>query len=168
MTPKKVVFIVPGYRHSPTSKAYLAIAQQFRTAGYEPIVVAIPWKKATISENTEYFLKTYNKIKTKKKYILGFSFGAMIALIASTKVEVDGLMLCSLSPYFREDVAKETLPLSPIQADRRQDFLNLHAETLAKQIRAEKVLFLYGSKEARALIKRVKETFAQVAAAQKY
>src|SRR6266403_2076787 len=120
MLAKKTIFIVPGYRHGPNNKSYQALAKLLTLEGYDPIVVTIPWKKTTISQNTEYFLQEYKKIHAKKKYILGFSFGAMIAFLAATKVDVSGLILCSLSPYFQED-----LPTS-----------QLHSGTLAKKIKA--------------------------------
>lgn len=162
MFAKKTIFIIPGYRHTPTHKAYKEIAKVLQNEGYSPILIAIPWKQTTISENTKYFLKEYKKIHRKKKYILGFSLGAMIAFLASTKVEVSGLILCSLSPYFKEDLQKVSNSL------RYQDFSKLHCATLAKQIKAEQILMLYGSKEARILIKRVKEAFYQISSKQKY
>ncbi len=121
--------------------------------GYTPIPVSIPWKQTTISENTEYFLKKYKKIDTKKKYILGFSYGAIIALLASTKVKTSGLILCSLSPYFKEDY---------------QGFPNLPYAALAKQVKAKQTLMLYGAKETKSLIKRVSATFRYIPSAEKY
>jgi esterase/lipase len=169
MAGKKTIFIVPGYRQVPTQKAYQSLSEILRDEGYEPILVTIPWKKTTISENTEYFIKTYNKIKTKKKYILGFSFGAMIAFLAATKISVDGLILCSLSPYFQEDLPKKkTFFRSPIQADRYNDFSQLHFTTLAKQLKTKKIHLLYGSKEAKSLIKRVTTAFEQINLEEKY
>ena len=120
--------------------------------GYHPILVKIPWKKTTISENTTYFLEKYKKINTKKKYILGFSFGAMIAFIASTKVSPSGLILCSLSPYFKEDMSS-----SP-----------LHCRTLAKQIKAKQIHMLYGAKETKPLINRVTKAFRYIPSMHKY
>lgn len=169
MSAKKTIFIIPGYRHVPTNKAYQSLSAILKGEDYEPILVTIPWKKTTISENTAYFLKTYNKIKTKKKYILGFSFGAMIAFLAATKISVDGLILCSLSPYFKEDVAQQKFrSRSPIQADRYEDFSKLHFGTLAKQLKAKKIHLLYGSKEARSLIRRVNEAFEQIVLEEKF
>jgi|SRR6185369_2175999 len=152
MLAKKTIFIIPGYRHGPNNKSYQSLAKLFTLEGYDPIVVSIPWKKSTISENTDYFLQEYKKIKRKKKYVLGFSFGAMIAFLASTKVDVSGLILCSLSPYFQED-----LPSS-----------SLHSGTLAKKIKAKQIRMLYGSKEDRSLIRRVTETFGQISSNDKY
>jgi predicted esterase len=166
--PKKV-FIIPGFRHTATSKAYREIAKFLKAEGYQPIPVKIPWKQTTISENTEYFLKQYKKrtvsegLKRQKTYILGFSFGAMIAFLASTKVRVNGLMLCSLSPFFKEDVKKLN-----VKNARDEDFKTLHCGTLAKKIKAKKVLMFYGAKETNPLIKRVKSAYRQISSDKKY
>lgn len=169
MTKRKTIFIIPGYKHKPKNKAYKAIAKMLKSEGYLPVPVAIPWKQTTISQNCDYFLKKYKKINTKEKYILGFSFGAMIAFIASTKVKVSGLILCSLSPYFKEDLSKINYNrISPLMTERYQDFLRLNCATLAKQIKAKQILMLYGSKEVRSLKKRVFDAFDQIPSVNKY
>ena len=122
--PQKAVFIVPGFRQKPKNKAYKEIRKILKSEGYFPVLVNVPWKKSTISENTDYFLKIYKKIKARKKYVLGFSYGAMIAFIASTKVGASGLILCSLSPYFKEDTP----------------FSQLHCGALAQKIKAKKTV----------------------------
>lgn len=137
--------------------------------GYSPIPVDIPWRKTTISQNTKHFLKEYKKIKTKNKYILGFSYGAMIAFLASTKIRTSGLILCSLSPYFKEDLAKTKENWkSKLMMKRLQDFSSLHCQTLAKKIKTKQVLMLYGAKESKTLIKRVKEAYKQIDSTDKY
>lgn len=169
MAGEKTIFIIPGYRHVPSQKAYQSLSEILKSEGYEPILVTIPWRKTTISENTEYFIKTYNKSKTKRNYILGFSFGAMIAFLAATKISVDGLILCSLSPYFQEDLPqKKRFSHSPIQADRYEDFSKLHFATLVKKLKVKKIHLLYGSKEARSLIRRVNDAFEQINLEEKY
>ncbi len=166
MIGRKTVFVIPGFRQSPKNKAYKEIAKILRREGYRSILVNIPWRQTTISQNTELFLKKYKKINTRKKYILGFSFGAMIAFIASTKVSVSGLILCSMSPYFKEDLSKKWL--SSINKERIHDFSNLHCASLAKQIKAKQILMLYGSKEERSLKRRVNEAFDQILSQNKH
>lgn len=152
MNEEKIVFIIPGFKHRPTHKAYKTIAKILKSEGYLPILVTIPWRQRTISQNAEYFLKIYQKVQAKKKYILGFSFGAMIAFIASTKVNASGLILCSLSPYFKEDVSSS----------------QLHCATLAKKIKAKQILLLYGKNETKPLIKRVSAVYRQISVTQKH
>lgn len=169
MNKDKVIFIIPGYKHQPKNKAYINIVEILKREGYKPIPVPICWKQTTISQNSEYFLQKYKKINSKKKYILGFSFGAMIALIASTKVRVSGLILCSLSPYFKEDIAKADKSLiSSLRSERYQDFTKLHCATLVKKVKAKQILMLYGTKEEKPLIKRVYKTFKQITSKHKH
>ena len=169
MAKRKPIFIIPGFKHNPKNKAYKEIAKMLKSEGYHPIVVTIPWRQTTISENTEYFLKKYKKINSKKKYVLGFSLGAMIAFIASTKVKVSGLILCSLAPYFKEDLSKtDDSWTSPIMIQRYHDFSGLHCKTLAKQIKAKQILMLYGAREEKLLIKRVTNAFDQISSGHKH
>lgn len=149
---KKTIFIIPGYRQIPTSKAYKAIAALFARYDYEPILFSFSWQQS-VSQNTEIFLREYKKVRRKKKYILGFSFGAMIAFLAATKVQVSGLILCSLSPFFKEDSKK--------------GFLDLEFARLVKKVKVDQIVLLYGVKEARSLIRRVKETFLHIPSKQK-
>lgn len=166
---RRTVFIIPGYKHKPQNKAYKEIAKILRKEGYLPILVKILWKQTTISQNCEYFLKKYKKINSRKKYILGFSFGAMIAFLASTKVSVSGLILCSLSPYFKEDLSKaKDRTISSMTKERYKDFSGLRCSTLAKQIRARKTLMLYGTKEEKSLIMRVTKAYRQIPVKYKY
>lgn len=168
MVHEKVIFIIPGFRQHPTNKAYQEIAKILKSQGYCPALVAIPWRKSTISQNSEYFLKVYKRIKAKKKYILGFSYGAMIALIASTKASAYGLILCSLSPYFKEDMPKKSKNFSALTKARYDDFSKLHCGVLTKKIKARRILMFYGAEEARSLIKRVTNAFDQIPSNKKH
>lgn len=162
---RKTIFIIPGYKHSPTKRAYKNISKILKAQGFEPVTIDIPWEK-TISKNVKYFLKEFKKIKTAEKYILGFSLGAMIAFVASTKVKVKGLILCSLSPYFKEDLSNLRDPW--ISDVMKKDFSKLRCAGLAKKIKARKILMLYGTEEARSLINRVTETYGQLPSRNKH
>ena len=168
MVYKKVLFVIPGFRQQPTSRAYKELGKLLKNCGYSPILVKIPWKNSTISQNTEYFLKKFEKTKTQKKYILGFSYGAMIALIASTKVSSSGLIICSLSPYFKEDVTKTNKAISTLMYQRYKDFAKLHCGTLAKHIKARQIIMLYGTEESKTLIRRATKAFSQIRSRRKY
>lgn len=172
----KLTFIIPGFRQKTTSKAYKNVAKVLKKAGHTPIAIKIPWNQSTISENTAYFLKEYKRklllkkktVKREKRYILGFSFGAMIAFIAATKVRVDGLILCSLSPYFKEDLPKtKQRGSSALETSRYQDFSKHSSNSLTKQIKTKKILMLYGTKESTKLIKRVTKAYKQISSTQK-
>jgi hypothetical protein len=161
MSRKKAFFIIPGFAHRATNKPYKKIAKILEKEGYAAVPISVPWKKGTILSNTEYFLEEYKKVNAKKKYILGFSYGAMIAFLASTKVDVEGLVLCSLSPYFREDVRNK-------RKRANKDLAKLRFARLAKKIRAEQTFVLYGTREAYSLINRTREAFDKISSPDKF
>lgn len=166
---KKTVFIIPGHRHKPWQKAYKNIAGVLKKQGFFTISIPIPWGKTTISQNTDYFIKEYKKVKRKDKYILGFSFGAIIAFIAATKVTTKGLILCSLSPYFKEDLRKSKKnKLESLSQIQYKDFLEFKSKVLAKRIKAKKIFMLYGDMENKLLVDRVNKTFSQIELREKY
>ncbi len=105
---KKVAYIIPGYGETHLrQRSYKKIAQKCIAQGIEPIYILIDWHKST-PENFDAYLKEfmsqYKKPKDTKVYVLGFSFGAMIAFLTAAKTKSDVLILCSLSPYFIEDL----------------------------------------------------------------
>ncbi|MBI2443003.1 MAG: hypothetical protein HYV40_03810 [Candidatus Levybacteria bacterium] len=170
MVGRKTIFIIPGFKHHPKQRAYKTIAKILESEGYAPIPITIPWARASIFDGTEHFLKEYKKVNAKRKYILGFSFGAMIAFLASTRVSTKGLILCSLSPYFSEDAGSNIL-MRRLPSNKKRyyrEFAHLLSATLAKKIKTEQILMLYGAKEEKSLIKRVTETFEQISSKDKF
>src|SRR3989338_353910 len=98
----KIVYIIPGHTEFIRYKRYKKILPLFTSKGFEVVPVEIKWKKHVMTDYVSQFLKEY---KPKKgSYIFGFSFGSMIALISAKKVRPKAIILCSLSPYFKEDI----------------------------------------------------------------
>ncbi|HVT01384.1 MAG TPA: alpha/beta hydrolase [Patescibacteria group bacterium] len=157
----RTIFIIPGFRQNPKSTTYKRVARLFEKEGFRVVSIEIRWKNKTISQTVEDFIEVYKSFKYEEKYILGFSYGAMIAFIAGTKIKSDGLILCSLSPFFSEDL-KTNKSRSIIMKKRYTDFAKLRADLLSKKLKTKKVLMLYGTQEATSLIKRVKNTFENI------
>lgn len=156
---KSVAFIIPGFTHSSKNKEYLKIANSFERKNIVPIFVSIPWSHATLSGNISYFKKIYQETRAEKKYIFGFSFGAMIAFIASSQEKPTAQILCSLSPYFQEDLPKiEKSWRKIIGLHRYEDFKQYNAKKIAQQT-SVKTFLLYGTEEVKQLIGRNKNTF---------
>lgn len=105
---KKIAYIIPGYCESHLKqRGYNKIANFFEERDIEPIHVKIDWKKTSPERFSDYakqFVDLYKKPKGVKVYILGFSYGATIAFLTAAKLKPDALILCSLSPYFKEDL----------------------------------------------------------------
>ena len=97
----KKVYIIPGFLESASFKRYKKVIELLWKKDFIVIGVRIDWKKQSMHDYVEQFLKT---MPEKNSYILGFSYGAMIALLSARKVKPKILILCSMSPYFKEDL----------------------------------------------------------------
>ncbi len=158
----KVAFILPGFGYSAKREEYQLIGRYFQQRGIKPVYVEVKWKYSTISKNVSQFIKLLKETKADHKYILGFSFGAVIAFLSATQEKVDTLILCSLSPYFSEDLdhIKDTWK-KYIGKKRLKDFEQISNSKLASKVNTETYL-LFGTKEVLEVEKRVKDTYASL------
>lgn len=154
---KTVAFVIPGYHHSPDRKIYTDIIDSFEAKNIITFPVKISWQYHTMTFWVDEFLKVYEDNKGDRNILMGFSYGAMISFIASTKIEVDAQILCSLSPYFAEDL--ESLTHRWKKGKRRiAEFEKIFAKVLTPQITAD-TFILYGTKEKEQIEKRAQKTF---------
>ncbi len=107
---KKIIYIIPGYAEShKRQKAYHKVANLFLADGFTVEQININWHKRKprqFSHYVEQFLRQYKRPRNAKIYILGFSYGAVTAFLSEPKTQPTALILCSLSPYFEEDIEK--------------------------------------------------------------
>lgn len=154
---KTVAFVIPGYHHSPDRKIYTDIIDCFESKNIKTVPIKISWQYHTMLFWVDEFLKVFETNKGDRNIFLGFSYGAMISFIASTKVKVDIQILCSLSPYFAEDL--ESLPHRWKKGKRRiAEFEKIFAEDLTPKITADTYVF-YGTQEGEQIKKRAHKTF---------
>ncbi len=161
----KKFFIVPGFKEKVTNKKYILLKKFLTTKGFEVVMVPVIWDRKTISENAKEFQEFYNKHKGKENYILGFSFGAVITFISAEKLQPKKIFLCSLSPYFKEDLKNEKQwILDYVGRKRVADFLLMRGKAIAKELKIPATIF-YGEEEGRRypkLKKRCEETASLV------
>jgi len=107
---KKIVYLIPGFGESHIKqKGWSKVAKLFEINGIEPFHINIDWDKNTPSRFSDYikeFLEQFKKPKNAEVYVLGFSLGAMIAFLTATKTKPTAVILCSLSPFFEEDIVQ--------------------------------------------------------------
>lgn len=151
----KVVYIIPGFSESTKQKAYQEIAKFFKRRKFKSISVKLSWKYKTMSDYINQFMGQYKY--NKNVYLFGFSFGAMISFICSTKINPKALILCSLSPYFKEDLPYiKNSWRSFIGKKRFNDLKKYSFSKLIRQVKCKTIL-LAGSKESPELLKRVND-----------
>lgn len=101
----KIVYIIPGFMEKVQDKRYDKVNEFFLNKGFKIIKIKISWKYKTMSDYVEEFIKQFNQHNIEDEiYLLGFSFWAIISFIASTQFQIKAQLLCSLSPYFKEDL----------------------------------------------------------------
>ena len=152
----KVAYIIPGALESNKKKPYKEIAGFFKSKKIKPVPVDIKWKYTTLSDNLSQFIRKYRKFDGDEIYILGFSIGAVIALIASTKIKTKTTILCSLSPVFKEDLPYLKHRWKKLIGKRRlNDMKKYSFDKIVKDIRCRTIL-VAGNKEYTELLSRVK------------
>jgi len=102
---KKIIYIIPGFLENAKQEKYKEITKFFKKNGFTVIPANITWKYKIMNDYIDEFNSQYNKHdKNDEIYLFGFSFGAMISFFVSGDVKPKAQFLCSLSPYFKEDI----------------------------------------------------------------
>ena len=159
---KKLIYIIPGYSEFTKERKYQIVGSFFKKKGYSVKYVDINWKYKTMSDYVKEFEEKVSKDNTTNFSVLGFSFGAMIAFISATHINFKNLYLCSLSPYFKEDVSKLKDSWKKAIGKRKlKDVNNFSFNKIVKSIKCKSLLFV-GEKEHLLVLNRVKETHKKI------
>jgi pimeloyl-ACP methyl ester carboxylesterase len=159
MRREKVVFMIPGFGESHLKqRGYNKVAKIFQNQNITPVHIEIGWFKTKpykFSNYIEQFLRQYKKPKNADVYILGFSYGAMIAFLTANKLKPKTLILCSLSPYFVEDL--KTFKPSWLKW-WKENFVDsdFHFDKLVSKVSAQTYLVV-GDKEPEVCMVRAKD-----------
>ncbi len=101
---KRALYIIPGYGESTKNKAYQEIRKIAMTKSYRVFGINIDWKRTGIIDWQNEALRIMANKYEAGGVILGFSFGAMVSLYLAREFSFHKVYLCSLSPYFAEDL----------------------------------------------------------------
>lgn len=158
---QKTFFIIPGFKQQATDKNYSWLIKLLKGKGYKVVPVPVNWNFKVLSENAEEiadFLKLY---PTEEKYILGFSYGAVLIMLIANQFKFKKIYLCSISPDFLEDTKSISQEIRKYIGKRRYlDTQNRSALNIAKTINVPVTIF-YGEQEGKdfpQLKKRCEET----------
>lgn len=143
----KIAFIISGYRESADQKVYRQIARAFAKRKIKPVGIKIHWKRRTMSEYVEEAGQQIQSYSVRDKYVIGFSFGAYISFMLSTRQKFKLQILCSLSPYFSEEIPGMKKRWKLFMGKRRmKDFSRNRYSVLARKVKSKTILFC-GDKE---------------------
>jgi pimeloyl-ACP methyl ester carboxylesterase len=142
----RTVLFIPGYYESINDRDYKAVIKTIESKGYKVKFVPVTWMRTTLKDWLPAFIKTYEKYDAKSTILVGFSFGAVIALCAAARRNPAGLWLFSLSPYFVEDIPKDKRDMYGLGHRRIGAFKEMLSEDLCKSISCPTLVFV-GEKE---------------------
>ncbi len=167
----KTAFLIHGFRLNITAAhaRYNDLKTALESKGYRVAPVNITWNYRTVSKFADGFVDFYKAHKSEHNLIVGNSLGAMTAFVSTPLIVPNELILCSLSPFFSEDLNKHE-PVYVVHRfgkQRAEDFTKLSANKIAEQISQKNIrtTFLYGEKEKEmypTLVARVKASASQV------
>lgn len=150
-----VVYIIPGFGERTTSTTYRNVAMSFAKQKIRPVFISIQWKYKTMTDYVNQFVKQVHD-PNQESYLFGFSFGAMIAMLATPRLKTRKLFLCSLSPFFKEDLPGLSIASrASIGAKRLIDFSSYSFYAIAQKIDCQTFLFV-GENELPSVINRAK------------
>lgn len=141
----ETVLFAPGFQEGMTSRDYAAVLKIVEDKGYKTQFVPIDWQRKTINQWVAQFEAAYHQHAPERTILAGFSFGAMTAFVTAARRNPAALWLCSLSPYFAEDMRKKDQAGSWakfIGTRRAEAFKKLQFDALAAQIACRSILFV--------------------------
>lgn len=145
----KTFFIIPGFKQKPTAKDFVWLKEFLADRGFKVVIVPIKWNYRTMSDWVEEFIAIYNANKTEDNYILGFSYGAVIAFLSANTVKPKKILLCSLSSDFKEDIpSMQKWIRNYVGKKRMAEMCKISAVDTAKKLKIPSVVF-YGDVEGR-------------------
>ena len=158
---QKTFFIIPGFKEQATDKNYAWLFEFLKSKNYKVVPVPVAWNYKTLSENAEQLIKFFKKYNSDENYILGFSYGAVLAMLIANEIKPKKLYLCSLSPDFSEDLKFMSSDIKKYIGKRRYlDMKSRSGRKIAEELIVPTAIF-YGEKEGREypqLKKRCEET----------
>lgn len=162
---KQNLLIIPGFGESTDEFPYQFLSKKYKKK-FNVIMHNPIWKYRTASDWLRGLQGIINSIDVPNTTVVSFSFGAYITLIASEIYPFHKVILCSVSPFFREQLSHLPKPAEVFLGKRR--FADFSTHKIPKTIISPSV-FLFGSAdwsvgidEAKRLAKVYKGTFEVV------
>ncbi|MCX6713847.1 MAG: hypothetical protein NTV48_01960 [Candidatus Vogelbacteria bacterium] len=145
---KATFFILPGFGQQASSQGYRWLIKFLETKGFKIFAVPVKWKYRTNTDVANDFIEFYNKHKSGTNYVLGFSYGAVVALMTANELKPNKIYLCSLSPDFKEDTVKMKPWVQRLIGKKRLvDTQKRSGKKLASELEVPSAVF-YGEEEA--------------------
>ena len=156
------IYIIPGYRQDRDTPWFVELKGLLEANHFQVEILDVTWNYRVMSQ---YIEEVESQLwETRQSYILWFSFGAMVALKLGQKLHFKKIILCSLSPYFTEDL--DHLPVfyqRALWSRRWNDFKNNFSARLIRNTLWNSYTLIYGWDERIRLKYRASEMIKKLA-----
>lgn len=145
----KVLYLIPWFWEQIYEENYQFLIDFFQEKNLKVIPITITRKNKIMTEYVKECREQMNQHdETDIVHTLWFSFGAVISFIISSQTEIiDIQYLCSLSPWFKEDLDNIKKRWKKYMGKRRMaDLKSISCDDLSKDIKC-KTYILYGTEE---------------------
>jgi len=148
-----IIFISTGKK-----SYYKKFIRSMEILGFKVHYINLEWKHKTLSD---WINQARIQIKRVKQpfHLVGFSVGAMVALILAKESHPRSLIICSLSPFFNDIKYKIPSHIKNTAGKKRlNDFKKYNLKEITKNIKNNKIptSIFVGSKEIPIMIKTAK------------
>lgn len=162
----KIAYIITGFRENHGLYGYREIKKFLESYDVKVVEVKVSWKNKTMADYVNDFKKQLKHDANDEIYLLGFSFGAMISLIAASEINPKALVLCSLSPYFQEDIKHlKKSWVRYIGKNRLDYFTTLSFNNISEEIKLKTILIV-GENEPKEVVRRVEDAHLKISNAE--
>ncbi len=151
---KKSLLLIPGFGESISDTPYQNLIKAHKQQ-YSVFTFTPKWNYSVPSDWLAELELMLSKIDTDITTVVSFSLGSYIALLAAQNYKFKKLILCSLSPFYSEQLSEMPDPAKVFFGKRRVNDFAKHK--IPKHINKSSVVFLFGSHDWPLAIKEAKK-----------
>lgn len=159
---KPNLFIIPGFGESTNDAPYRYLKEKLR-GDFHILTYTPKWQYSTANSWINDAKKMLSIIDTSNTIVISFSLGAYIALNTSSIYKFKKNILCSISPFFKEQI--HYMPKDAKLFLGKKRMIDFENRTIPSSIKSPSV-FLFGSNdwavginEAKKLAKKYRASF---------
>lgn len=141
---KKNLLIIPGFGETTSESPYKEFAKK-HVGDYNVITFTPRWDYSVASKWLIELENKLAKIITEDTIVVAFSLGAYITLLAAHKYQFKQVILCSLSPFFKEQLHK--LPDSAKAFLGKRRINDFYTYPIPSKVKQSSYIFLFGAKD---------------------
>lgn len=158
---QKTLYIIAGLGSTAKGLEGVPLAVAAKKKGYHIRPIHITWARRV---PTQWIQEAAQQITEQNASILGFSFGAFVAVALAQQILFKKMFIASLSPYYADDVKRIPKSWKKIVGKRRViDAAHYHFPSDIKT----PAIFFAGMGEGPFVMRRVKRAYAKWAGLKK-